>query len=153
MAISDQLFNMSSFANNPYSVDNLLGNAANQATTPDSWIGGLSGAGQQVTPNSDSMFSWLNSDNLGLINSGVNALGGVFNAYQGMKGLDLAKDQFNFNKSAFLTNLANQANLTNERLATRQATRLRSQGVPEDQIQGQVDAYMQKYGAKSNLGG
>lgn len=78
---------------------------------------------------------------------GLNALNGVVGAYTGLRGLSLAKDQFALNKDLALTNLSNNANLTNERLATRQATRLKSQGMTDaDQIAAAVDSYMKEYG-------
>lgn len=45
---------------------------------------------------------------------GIQALTGLANAYVGYKGLGLAKDQFNFQKSAANRDIANQAKLINE---------------------------------------
>jgi len=45
--------------------------------------------------------------------AGVQAAAGLLNAYTGLKGLGLAKDQFGFAKSAANRDVANQAKLTN----------------------------------------
>lgn len=98
--------------------------------------------------------SWFSPQAMQLGSLGINAVGGLVNAYTGLRGLSLAKDQFKFNKGLALTNLQNNANLTNERLATRQATRLRSQGITDaDQIAAAVDSYMAKYGVSGKTGG
>lgn len=95
----------------------------------------------------------LNQDTFGALSSGASALGDLFNIYAGIKGLNQSKDMFNFNRGLAKTNLMNQANLTNEQLATRQATRLRSQGLPQDQIDAGVAEFMAKYGVKGTVGG
>lgn len=95
--------------------------------------------------------NWFNSENLGNISAGINTLGSLFNMYQGMQALNLAEDQFNFNKNSYATELSNQANLTNERLATRQATRLRSQGITGDANDAAVAEYMEQYGVDGSI--
>jgi len=53
----------------------------------------------------------------GYLNAGagiLSALGGLANAYTGLQQLDLAKDEFGFNKALAQRNLANQADLINE---------------------------------------
>lgn len=95
----------------------------------------------------------LNEDTFGALSSGANALGNLFNIYAGIKGLNQARDSFNFNRDLATTNLANQANLTNERLATRQGSRLRSQGLSPEEVQAGVAEFMQKYGVKGSIGG
>lgn len=95
----------------------------------------------------------LNEDTFGALSSGANALGNLFNIYAGIKGLNQARDSFNFNRDLARTNLANQANLTNEQLSTRQGSRLRSQGLSPEEVQAGVAEFMQKYGVKGSIGG
>jgi len=45
--------------------------------------------------------------------AGVQAAAGLLNAYTGLQGLGLAKDQFGFKKASTNRNVANQAKLTN----------------------------------------
>lgn len=51
--------------------------------------------------------------NTGWLTGGAQALSGLAAAWTGMQQLDLAKDQFAFQKQAYATNLANQATITN----------------------------------------
>lgn len=98
--------------------------------------------------------SWYNnSDLMNNIGTGVDALSGLFNIYSGVRGLNQAKDSFNFNKNLASTNLANQANLINEQLSTRQATRLKSQGLSEADVAKGVSDFMAKYGVSGTIGG
>lgn len=106
-----------------------------------------------VGTNSGSFNNLFTSDNLNTVGQGIGALSDLFNIYAGIRGLNQAEDQFNFNRGLSLTNLQNQANLTNERLATRQASRLRSQGVTGDQNAQAVADFMARYGVSGNLGG
>lgn len=53
----------------------------------------------------------------------IGAVSDIYNMWQARQNYKLGKEAFNFNKQLSTTNLNNQANLTNERLATRQATR------------------------------
>lgn len=53
---------------------------------------------------------------LGLLNTGLNL-------YTGIKGLQMAEDQFNFQKDAFNKNYANQTKLINSQLRDRQRAR------------------------------
>lgn len=95
--------------------------------------------------------SFFSPQAMQLGNLGLNALNGVVGAYTGLRGLSLAKDQFKLNKDLALTNLSNNANLTNERLATRQASRLRSKGITDtEQIAAAVDSYMKEYGVSGS---
>lgn len=83
----------------------------------------------------------LNSSNLNDFSTGLDAVGNLFNLYAGMKGLGIAEDRNDLMK----TNLSNKANLTNERLGTRQASRLRSQGITGDANAAGVADFMKKY--------
>jgi hypothetical protein len=80
--------------------------------------------------------------NAGSIMNGIAALGG---AYMGYKQLGMAKDQFNFQKKAFQTNLRNSIQSYNTAL--------------EDRIRGRTSAYdgkeqdVQAYLSKNSLKG
>jgi hypothetical protein len=74
---------------------------------------------------------------------GLQALGGVMGAWNGMQQLNLAKDQFAFSKQAYKKNYENQKKLTNSYLRDRQARRIR-----EGSAQGSVDDYMNQNGIK-----
>lgn len=65
-------------------------------------------------------FDLFSADGLFKSLSGLSDFAGAFAS---LKGLGLAKDQFNFQKDAFGVNLSNQANLTNSQLSDRQRRR------------------------------
>jgi hypothetical protein len=67
----------------------------------------------------------------------VGDLGGVYTA---LKGLGLAKDQLNFNKSSYNTNLANQTKTYNTELEGR----TQAQYFTEGKTTAQADAYVKK---------
>lgn len=76
---------------------------------------------------------------------GSTALGvasGLGNAYLGMQQYGLAKDQLNFSKQQYETNLKNQTKLTNASLADRQASRVAS----NPSAYQSVSDYMKQYG-------
>lgn len=61
--------------------------------------------------------------NLQVGSQAIGAVSDIFNMWQARQNYKLGKEAFKFNKQLSTTNLNNQANLTNERLATRQTTR------------------------------
>jgi hypothetical protein len=76
---------------------------------------------------------------------GGTALGvasGLGNAYMGMQQYGLAKDQLNFSKQQYETNLKNQTKLTNASLADRQASRVAS----NPSAYQSVGDYIKQYG-------
>ena len=107
------------------------------------------GTATSATPD----WKLFSSQGLKDISTGIGAASNLFNIYNGFKGLGLAEDSFNFNKGVTNTNLANQAKLTNEMLATRQATRLRSQGITGAENDAAVADFMSKYGVSGKVGG
>lgn len=110
--------------------------------------------GQVATGGADSGGGLFTSDNMQLAGLGINAFNGLLGAYTGLSSLGLAKDQFKHNKGISDTNLSNSANLTNERLATRQATRMKSDGITDQAaIDAGVKEYMAKYGVSGKAGG
>lgn len=96
-----------------------------------------------TVPNQPSSFM----QNFQVGSQAIGALSDVFNMWQARQNYKLGKEAFRFNKQLSTTNLNNQANLTNERLATRQAARntYLPNSVP-------VDQFMKTYAVKG-LGG
>jgi len=70
------------------------------------------------SPTSQSTPGWLerNRDNLELGATGLQALSGIANAYTGYQNLQLAREQFRFNRGVTTQNFNNQANLVNLQL-------------------------------------
>jgi hypothetical protein len=60
----------------------------------------------------------------GILSTGLQLGTGLWNAWNGMQQLDLARDQFAFQKDAFNKQYENQRTLTNARLRDRQNARL-----------------------------
>ena len=59
---------------------------------------------------------------------GLSALGSLVQAYNGYKQLQLGRDAFNFGKSVYNQDTANQARLVNSELEDRQKARISSTG-------------------------
>lgn len=135
-SISDILSGLGTGTGNNANITDILSSLQN-TTNP-------AGAG------SSDLFSSQTLDNVG---TGIGALSNLFNIYSGFKGLNLAEDQFDFNRGLAQTNLQNQSNLTNEQLATRQNTRALSRGLSPEQAQAEVAQFMQKYGVSGKIGG
>lgn len=97
------------------------------------------------------MFDWFkDKDNLAGTGAILGGIGGIGNLWTGMKQLDLQKDMFNFQKQFAQAEYSNQAKLTNERLATRYATR---QAENPERFNLALGDYMKKYGAQEKVGG
>ena len=131
---------------NQYLTNSLFDPSAN-STMPV----GTNTLGNTTTTTPD--WELFSSQGLKDISTGIGAASNLFNIYSGFKGLGLAEDSFNFNKGVTNTNLANQAKLTNEMLATRQATRLRSQGITGAENDAAVADFMSQYGVSGKVGG
>ncbi len=114
-------------------------------------IGSLSGsstggAGTGKTPppvDTGNMFSsafgWLgnNAQGIGSLLQGIGALGSLYGT---SKQLGLAQDQFNFQKEAYKTNLANQIASYNTNLEDK----IRGRYSTADQSEAQVQDYLNK---------
>lgn len=59
---------------------------------------------------------------------GLSALGSLVQAYNGYKQIQLGRDAFNFSKSAYNQDTANQSRLVNSELEDRQKSRISSTG-------------------------
>jgi len=59
---------------------------------------------------------------------GLSAIGSLMQAYNGAKQVQLGRDTFNFQKSAFNQDAANQAKMVNSELEDRQKSRISSTG-------------------------
>jgi hypothetical protein len=88
----------------------------------------------------DGLSDFFDSETFNTIGQGIGAATDLFSIYAGLKGLGFAEDRNDMMK----TNMNNQANLTNERLRTRQGTRLRSQGITGDENAKMVAEFMAK---------
>lgn len=78
------------------------------------------------------------ANNAGMVLSGVQALGSLWNSYQANK---LAKEQIGLQREAFQTNLANQKQTYNTALEDR----IRSRYNTEGRSSGEADAYIDKH--------
>ena len=117
----------------------------------------LSTGNAPVTDNG--MFSafsnWLNGDtsrslfggtdpstgfqSMGIVSPTLQGLGSLFQAWNGMQTLGLAKDQLNFQRNAFNTNLANQRQTYNTALEDRIRGRTSDYAGKEQDVQSYLD--------------
>jgi len=79
----------------------------------------------------------LNWGNAGDIMTGLASLAGVWAAFQQNK---IARDQLNFNKSSYNTNLANQTQTYNTALTDRISSRYVQEGKSKSDAQAYIDA-------------
>ena len=82
---------------------------------------------------------------------GLSALGSLVQAYNGYKQLQLGRDAFDFGKSTYNQDTANQARLTNSELEDRQRARIGSTG--NNNANGtyeSLDSYMAKNRVTAN---
>lgn len=92
----------------------------------------------------DGFWSNFNFDDF---SKSLTGLAGILNSFGGLQNLNLAKDQFNFQKDLTGVNLANQAKLVNSELETRQRSRnARGVGIP-------LEEYMRRFGVSGNING
>ncbi|MCD1628466.1 hypothetical protein [Marinobacter shengliensis] len=133
---------MSQFESVPINVMDSIGpmpGGGQDFSTMQRWFGGTNEAGASTMGYAPAA--------LGIGQFGLNAYMGLKNYGLAKKQLSLAKDSFNFNKDLSLTNLENQANLTNAELADRQNKRnIQNPGMFED-----TASYMANYGVKGNV--
>lgn len=126
--------------NLPQSQPNLVGAALQQAASGGSAAAG-SGAEDVPVPGSDSA-GWFKGigglDGLAQIAKGIGSLGSMFAAF---KGLNLAKDQFQFQKESYQTNLANQTQAYNTELSDKATARYQAAGMPN----ADAEAYIAKH--------
>lgn len=121
--------------------NNLAGNQNTQASLYDPSFQILTGTGstngianQSGSSLLGSMGGWNGLNSLAGI---VGSLGNLYGAYQAN---NLAKDQFNFQKQAYQTNLSNQIKTYNTALEDR----IRSRTAAENGTQSQADDYLKK---------
>ena len=99
------------------------GNQAQQAWNPVVQPAGMFGIGN------DTWAKWLGgkaadgTSITGIAPTAFNAISGIMGAWNGMQQLDLAKDQFAFQKQAFNKNWAAQTKLLNSQMRDRQNAR------------------------------
>lgn len=87
-----------------------------------SWLGG--DTGRALFGGTDPSTGFQST---GFISPAISGLGALFQGWSGMRGMDLAKDQLNFQKQAYQTNLEGSAKAYNTAL--------------EDRIRGRTSAY------------
>lgn len=90
-----------------------------------------------VGANGQMMKGGLNLDGIGSL---MNGIGSAVSIYTALSNLGLAKDQFNFQKDAYNTNLGNQTQSYNTALEDRTRARYHTQGGSS----ADVDAYLAK---------
>ncbi|WP_051299014.1 hypothetical protein [Marinobacterium litorale] len=133
---TNEFVSMRNYGLNNGSINGL---GANYGTNPGNTIFGMDDATQ---------LAWFGGkDPNGAVTNGIiptagSALSGLAQSWQGMKQLDLAEDQLNFQKKAFSQQFENQRTLTNNQLRDRQAARLAA----DPSAYESVDSYMKKYG-------
>lgn len=88
-------------------------------------VAGLSGAMNGAGAQGGFLKGIGGLDGLASIAKGIGSLGSMFAAF---KGLSLAKDQFNFQKQSYATNLANQTKSYNTELTDRATARFQGTG-------------------------
>lgn len=81
----------------------------------------------------------------------MQGLGGLAQSWLGFQNLNLAKDQFNFQKDSFLQQYDQQANMLNTQMEDRQRARLNGRSA-ENTGYKSIGDYMTDHGAK-NYGG
>lgn len=74
----------------------------------------------------DSMFG--GEGTTGWVSPALQGIGSVMGGWNAMQQLDLAKEQFAFQKEAYATNLANQTQLTNQAITDREKARQAAYG-------------------------
>ena len=77
----------------------------------------------------------------GWVPPALQGLQSLFSWTQGNKAMDLARDQFNFNKEITQKNLANQTSLLNTSMRDRQNARRAASSSYQD-----TDSYMREHG-------
>jgi len=105
-------------------------------------VGGI-GAKSGV-PDIGGTFLGMNQGQWGNLNTGLNALGALGGVYSTLRGLNQAKDAFNFNKGVINTNLANSIGDFNRRLEDVAASRAAYGGMGQDY----VDNYVERHRAR-----
>jgi hypothetical protein len=87
-------------------------------------------------------------DTLGMFGAGaqgLSALGSLLQAYNGSKQVQLGRDSFNFQKSAYNQDSANQAKMVNSELEDRQKSRISSTGNNNaNNVYEGLDSYLNK---------
>lgn len=87
----------------------------------------------------------------GAASAGISALGSLLQAYNGAKQVKLGRDSFNFQKSAFNQDSANQAKMVNSELEDRQKSRISSTGNNNaGNVYESLDSYLNKNRVTAN---
>lgn len=124
----------------------LLPTGTDNGLTFNNGQGGFNyGLNQGSMPATDSPGSWWNraggflKENGETIGLGVNALGALVGGFNSFRNYGLAKDNFNLQKRAFETNLANSTRSYNTSLEDR------IRGRSSEQSEADIQAYLSKH--------
>ena len=116
------------------------GSFGNSIATPQLTIG--ANPYQAQSPDWFSMGgAFGNGQTGGWVSPALQGLQSLFSWTQGNKAMDLARDQFNFNKEITQKNLANQTSLLNTSMRDRQNARRAASSSYQD-----TDSYMSEHG-------
>ena len=125
---------------NIYTPSTSWGQSAMGSNSPQSTIG--SNPYQAQSPDWFSMGgAFGNGQTGGWVSPALQGLQSLFSWTQGNKAMDLARDQFNFNKEITQKNLANQTSLLNTSMRDRQNARRAASSSYQD-----TDSYMREHG-------
>lgn len=102
--------------------------------------GTMPSVGTQVTAGVNDLGNSF-AQNQSMLNFGLGAAKGIFDAYNTFKTNSLQKDLLNFQKQQYYTNLDTARKTTNMELSDRQARRVSANPNAES-----VDSYMKKWG-------
>jgi len=86
-------------------------------------------------------FLGMNQGQWGNLNTGLQALGTLGGVYSTLRGLNQARDAFNFNKGIVNTHLANSIGDFNRRLEDVAQSRAAYHGMGQDYVDGYVDRH------------
>lgn len=128
-------------------------NTSNVGATSNAYTGGAmqqfinTGGNASIGSGSSTSFMPNMAQGFQMGSQAIGAVADLYGMWQARQNYKLSKEAFRFNKQLSTINLNNQANLTNERLATRQGVRANN-----DPNAMPVDQFMAKYKV-SGIGG
>ncbi|MGL5580963.1 MAG: hypothetical protein ACRDCE_08385 [Cetobacterium sp.] len=100
-----------------------------------SWLGG--DTGRSLFGGTDPTTGFQST---GIVSPVISGLGALFQGWSGMRGMDLAKDQLNFQKQAYQTNLEGSAKAYNTALEDRIRGRTSDYAGKEADVQRELEA-------------
>jgi len=155
MAVTESWFNPQTPMNYSVPQTNMFEGMGGINDTSQSWgnFGNSTGNSPGKVNSSWSALGGKNDDGSttnGFLMPGLQAVGGLANAWLGFQQQSLAKKQFAFQKSAFTQQYNQQAQSMNTQLADRQAARVDAGGNYQSVGDYMNDNKIQSYGAQPN---